>query len=53
MLAQLGVGSQHYEAQDLKTFVFAEVIEGEVSGLVGNVSAVEKEIGMAAIAFDL
>lgn len=53
MLAQLGVWSQHYEAQNLKTFVFAEVIEGVVSGLVGNVSAVEKEIEMAAIAFDL
>lgn len=33
--------------------MFAEVIEGVVSGLVGSVSAVEKEIGMAAIASDL
>lgn len=53
VLAQLVVCNQHYEALDLKTIVFAEVIEGVVIGLVGNVSAVEKEIGMAAIAFDL
>lgn len=52
VLAQLAILDQYHKGQDLRTFVFAEGIEGVGSGLAGNVFASGKENGMEAIVFD-